>query len=71
MIDELKKIIDKAVNSPSDLNYNDLNFLIDVTESFYSKLKTIKNITKACDNNKSSEKYTIETIKEILKDLEI
>lgn len=71
MMDELKKVIDKVMNAPSDLKHQDLNFLVDVTDTFYCKLKTIKNITKSCDNNTSTEKYTIETIKEILKDLEI
>jgi hypothetical protein len=71
MIDELTKVIDKVINAPSDLKHQDLNLLIDATDVFYCKLKTIKNITKSCDNNTSTEKYTIETIKEILKDLEI
>ena len=71
MIEDITKVVHKINNSPNDLNYKDLNLLIDALETFYNKLKTIKNITKSCDNNTSTEKYTIDTIREILKDLEI
>jgi len=71
MIEDITKVVHKINNSPNDLNYKDLNLLIDALEIFYNKLKTIKNITKSCDNNTSTEKYTIDTIREILKDLEI
>jgi hypothetical protein len=70
MIDKLTEVIERIINSPSDLNHKDLNLLVDATNNFYNKLKTIKNITKSCDNNTSTEKYTITTIKELLEDFD-
>jgi hypothetical protein len=47
-----------------------MNFLIDALETMHQKLQTIKKITNSYDNNASTEKYTITTIKEILQDFE-
>jgi tRNA A37 threonylcarbamoyladenosine dehydratase len=68
MKEELNKIIHIVNNSPSDLSFHEMNFLIDALETMQQKLQTIKKITNSYDNNASTEKYTITTIKEILQD---
>jgi hypothetical protein len=65
---ELNNILYKINNSPSDLNYKDLNILVNQFDIMKQKLEQIKKITKSNDNNASTEKYTITTIKELLED---